>query len=282
MTTGAILGDELHEASGIAASRRHPGLLYLHEDGNENKGHVAAVDGTGKLRAVFKLKSVPDIDWEDIAVGPCSREQIVAGASCLYLADTGDKRNERTELHILRAMEPATLPAEVADKPIKIKEKDVEVFTFSFPDGPQDTEAMAVLPDARVVLLTKRDDGTTRLFRLTLQPGAGTLVEPLGALDVRDPPQVSGHPVRVTAADLTPDGRHLLVRTYGRVLLFDVGATLLGPAAAAPGLLAKAARAVIDGGGMKHCEAIAWDPAGGFWQVSEGANPPLWRVGCAK
>lgn len=280
VATGTIRGDELHEASGIAASRRFPGLLYLHDDGNENKGHIVAVDGAGVLRGVFKLKSVPDIDWEDIAVGPCSQEQVVAGANCLYLADTGDNGNNRAQVHILRTMEPEAMPAEVGDKPVKIKEKDVEVFAFTYPDGPQDAEALAVLPDSRVILLTKRDDGETHVFRLTLRAGTGTLVEPMGALDVRDPPMVVGHPVRVTAADLSTDGRQLLVRTYGRAFLFDVGAALQGPASA--DALKGVKRTVLDGGDMKHCEAIAWDPAGGFWEVAEGSNPPLWHVGCGK
>jgi hypothetical protein len=280
LSTGAILGSELREASGIAASRRHPGILYLHDDGNENKGRIVAVDGTGKLRGWFKLKSVPDIDWEDIAVGACSREQVVAGASCLYLADTGDNNHDRTQVHILRTMEPEAMPAEIGDKPIKIKEKDVEVFAFTYPDGPQDVEALAVLPDSRVILMTKRDDGLAHVFRLTLAPGTGTVVEPMGTLDVREPPMVVGHPVRVTAADLTADGRQLLVRTYGRVLLFDVGLALQGPASA--DALRDARRTLLDGGDMKHCEAITWDPSGGFWQVAEGANPPLWHVGCGK
>ena len=45
----------LDELSGIAASRRHPGIWWAHNDSN-NVGTLYAIDETGTVRATFPLR----------------------------------------------------------------------------------------------------------------------------------------------------------------------------------------------------------------------------------
>lgn len=276
---GTVTDAELTELSGIAASSRHPGVLWVLNDGG-NKPRLYALDGQGKWLATYKLKDVPSDDWEAVGLGPCSQDAVAAGSPCLYVADTGDNALTRKLSHILRMAEPKQIPGPGEDRSKGVDADQVEVFPFHFPDGPQDVEAMAVLADGRVLLFNKRDDGQSTVYRLTLTPGAVAVAEKLGTLMVRDPPLVSGLSLRVTAADLTPDGRWLLLKTYFRLFLFDLGTTLADPAEAADAALSTAVPSLLPLGFENQGESVTWDPAGGYWHVSEGTGSSLFRVDC--
>jgi len=280
-TAMGVVGDAgMIELSGIAASRDHAGIFWVHND-NGNKPRIYAIDSKGKRVASFKPKQVPNDDWEDIALGPCSREPILAGATCLYLADTGDNDLNRHAYHILRLAEPNP-PVVPSDNNVGIDTKEVEIYTFNWPGGPEDCEAMAVLADTRVLLFSKRNDGLSKVLRLSLEPGGRANVEALGTLDLREAQLRGGHPLRVTAADLAPDGRWLLLRTYDRVLLYDLGRELAGPADAAEAAVKVATPERLRSAPEHHGEGIAWDPRDGFWQIAEGPNVTLWHTGCAQ
>lgn len=72
------------EGSGLAASRRHPGILYTHDD-HGGKNQIFALDATNaRLRATFTISGATNHDWEDVAVGTCGQE------TCIYIGDIGD------------------------------------------------------------------------------------------------------------------------------------------------------------------------------------------------
>lgn len=285
--TGTLQTAQLSEVSGLAVSRRLPGVLWLHNDSG-HKPCLWAVDGGGTLLASFRLKHQPHHDWEDLALGRCSADRLPTDRACLYLADTGDNARSRSFAHVLRWPEPERLP-ELAAGPTpsrpprtKITEAEVDTFPFRYPAGPEDVEALAVLPDARVILIGKRTDGRPPVFRLALQPGAVLEAELLGFLDVRRQAVRTGHTVEVTAADLTSDGRWLLLRTYGHTLVFDLGGVLRASAADAEPALAAAQAVVVPSVVDGPTEAIAWDPRGGFWQLAEGGGAGIWRIACGR
>ena len=273
---GRATDPALAELSGVAASRRLPDVLWVHNDSG-NKARVYAIAPNGKRLASWKLKKVPSTDWEDIAIGPCGTVGSAQAASCLYLADTGDNHSDRTELHILRWPEPHALPAPGEDETLKVK-GEVEIFTFALPKGPEDVEAMAVLPDTRVVLFSKRNDATSNVYRVTL--GDKPLVEMLGTLNLRDELADRGEALRVTAADLHPDGRTLALRTYGRVLVADIGELLAGPADLASAGLTRVAWRRWPQPDEPHGEAVGWAADGGLWMLSDMALPVIWHAQC--
>lgn len=279
VASGTLDDEELSEISGLVASHQHQGVFWMHNDSG-NKPRLYAVDQTGKRVATYKFKDVPEVDWEDIALAPCSAEPGLASA-CLYVADTGDNEYKRSVYHVLRWAEPGKLPAPGTDDSKSVDPDKVEAFAFTYPDGPHNVEAMVVLPDTRVVLLTKQDDGLSKLYRVALQSGKVSQAELLGVLEVRDPPLVDGLSLRVTAADLGEDGRSLLVRTYFRIFLFDLGKALTGPATEAAPVLLAAKPTLLQGAFEPQGEAIAWDTKTGFWQVAEGVGATLFYVGCA-
>src|SRR5206468_8997829 len=69
----------IREVSGIVASRRHPGVFWVHNDSG-NAAALFAVRRDGSLVREYAVKA-PSLDWEDIAVDD---------AGHLYLGDIGN------------------------------------------------------------------------------------------------------------------------------------------------------------------------------------------------
>jgi hypothetical protein len=88
----------------------------------------------------------------------------------------------------------------------------VEAFHASYPDGPRDAEALFVAGEQDVFLITKGDPGDVALYRFPRPLAAGTTVQlqrisaPAGdaRIEAKDRP---------TAADISPDGRWVAVRS---------------------------------------------------------------------
>ncbi len=276
VSAGRVVDTALAELSGVAASRRLPDVLWVHNDSG-NKARVYAIAPSGKRLASWKLKKVPSTDWEDIALGPCGVGDEAKQQPCLYLADTGDNHNDRKEVHILRWPEPHALPAAGEDETLKVK-GDVEVFTFALPNGPEDCEAMVVLPDTRVVLFSKRNDATSNVYRVTL--GEKPLVEAIGTVVLKDELADHGEALRVTGADLHPNGTTLALRTYGRVLVADLGKLLGEPVAQARAGLTHVAWRKWPQPDEPHGEAIGWAQDGGLWLLSDVSLPVIWHAQC--
>jgi len=242
---------------------------------------VYAIDRKGQRLASYRLKHVPTQDWEDIARGPCKADETLEKPQCIYVADTGDNHLDRSTRHILRWHEPQRLPGSNEDRTVKVEDDQIEVCPVALPDGTQDIEAMVVLPDSRVILLSKRKDGTATVYRVALTPGKTAQAEMLGALNVQGATQAPRRDTRTTAADLHPDGKHLLVRTYSQVLLYDMGQSLASATADAAVALQAAVPRVLPSAAEPHGEAIAWDPQGGYFQLSDSPQSLVWHVACA-
>ena len=68
--SGALIRiDELAEASGIAASRRTPGTLWVVNDSEQPV--IYALDAKGAVTGRVRVTGATVEDWEAIGVGPC-------------------------------------------------------------------------------------------------------------------------------------------------------------------------------------------------------------------
>jgi hypothetical protein len=184
----------LSEASGVAASRRTPGVLWVHNDSAHPV--IFALDSEGTVKGRVRLTGASVVDWEDIAVGPCPQ------GSCIYLGDIGDNRGRRNAITVHRVAEPG--PGDTATAP-------VETFHAAYPDGPHDAESLFVTRDSTVFVITKGDPGSVALYRFPpLISGPTVALERVGeplatqGVDAKDRP---------TAADASPDGRWVALRT---------------------------------------------------------------------
>src|ERR671919_653887 len=68
--------DGLSEASGVAASRRTPGVFWAHNDSGDPV--LFALDRHGAVKGRVRATGASVDDWEDMAVGPCPP------GSCVY------------------------------------------------------------------------------------------------------------------------------------------------------------------------------------------------------
>jgi hypothetical protein len=177
---------DLREASGVALSRRTPGLLWSHNDSGQPL--LYAVDAaTGAVRGRVRVAGATVEDWEDVSMATCP------GGSCLYIADIGDNRLARRFVTIYRISEPQPQDAESSR---------AEVFTAVYPDGPHDAEALFVAADD-LYIVTK--DATTAIYRLPkpLRAGDKMMLERVAGLALK----------RVTDAETSVDGKWVAVRT---------------------------------------------------------------------
>ena len=207
--TGVFADKRISESSGVAPSRRTPGLLWTHDDSGEPP-YLFATDTTGAVRGTFSVTGARNLDWEDIALGPCG------GSACLYLADTGDNSERRSAVVLYRVPEPR-LPDR---RPKQVRPTaPAQAVTFRYPDGPHDVEAMWVAPNEDVHLVSKGRTGRIRHYRVraaswtSRRPVTAELLEAL-------PVPARSRLDYVTGAALSPDERIVAVRSYASVYFF--------------------------------------------------------------
>jgi len=191
----------LRESSGVVASHSRPGVYWTHNDAG-GAPEIYAVDAQGRLLQQVRLEGAKNEDWEDIARGPCPEGE------CLYLADIGDNHARRDEVVLYRVPEPREGEAVVR----------AERFPVRYPDRPRDAEALFVLPDTSIYILSKGREAPVALFRYPGRLRAGEAVELEHLRDLTPGPLP--HADRVTAADASPSGRWVAVRTYSTLMIF--------------------------------------------------------------
>jgi hypothetical protein len=196
--TGPLaLLSELPEASGIALSRRHPGILWLHNDSGRS---LIAIGPDGLVRARIQL-GVRTTDWEDVAAAPCPQ------GTCVYIADIGDNGGRRDRVTIYRTPEP-DLRDKMTQRP--------EAFHAIYPDGPRDAEALIVKSADEWFVVTKGREDEIGVYRFPVPPTPDTTVrlERIGTLDAALVEE------KVTGANVSTDGRWAVVRTHKSVLFY--------------------------------------------------------------
>src|SRR6185503_10164190 len=122
---GPAVLPEIPEASGLAVSRRYPGLLWSHNDSG-NAAVLFGIDAGGAARRRVRVP-IRTRDWEDVSAARCP------AGDCLYLADIGDNRLTRRQVQIYRVPEPAVGDTNTAPP---------EIFNAAYPDGPHNAEAL--------------------------------------------------------------------------------------------------------------------------------------------
>lgn len=194
------LDRHLSEASGVAASARTPGIYWTHND--NGKPRVFAFDSTGAGRGRVEIAGAAQVNWEDIAVAPCG------SASCVYVADIGDNAGNRPQIAVYRAPEPA--PGDSVSQP-------ASAFPATYPDEPQDAEAMFVLR-GRIYVVTKGETGPIAIYRYPANAAPGTVSRLEKVAELRD--EVTRRRERITGAGASSDGRWVAMRTLHMLTIY--------------------------------------------------------------
>lgn len=270
----ALLADtRINESSGLAISRLTPGVFWtLNDSGGEPCLH--AFDGSGRALARYRVPDAINLDWEDLAAGPDA-----GGKPALFVADIGDNLRVRPSIQIYQVPEPQVDVA--APQPLEdgTTEKAV-VWNARYPDGPHNAESLLVHPaTGEIFILTKSEDGDSRLFQLPQAPGAGgvlTLKE-VGHFTFAPLGRQGKRPVdncMATGACISPDGTRLVVGTYCSLYEWR-----LSPGTTIADALAGAPPERIEPLFSPQMEAVCYGPdSRTLWFTSERAPAPLYRV----
>lgn len=262
--SGNVATRALTKASGIAASRINPGVLWSHNDSG-GSNNVFAIGYDGAHLGSFTLSGSFAIDWEDIAIGPGP----TPGIDYLYVADIGDNFNFRPTVRVYRVAEPMVSPSAPAGN---VTLRGVQTITVAYPDGPRDAETIMVDVNGDIYIVTKRVSAQGRVYRAAFpQATSGTITMeyvtsiPWGAIN-----GAGG----ATAGDIAHDGSAIVVR---RLSNYSPAATLWRRA---PGMTIAQALALpgceLALPASPQGEAIAFAPDDlSLFSLSEGPNQPI-------
>jgi hypothetical protein len=103
----------LIESSGVAVSRAYPGVLWTHNDSGDGP-YLYATDLEGRDLGWLLVPGAQAVDWEDMALGPCPLSFLLLKpaststrpTACVYIADTGDNRENRPSVTVYAVPEP--------------------------------------------------------------------------------------------------------------------------------------------------------------------------------
>lgn len=264
---GVVPDQEFDELSGLAASGAFPDVFWAHNDSGDVP-RLLAMNEAGETIGRWAVPGADAVDWEDIATGPGPD----GDRSYLYIGDIGDNLAGRDHVTVYRVPEPDTVPT--GDGTLE----GAEAIDLRYDTGAADAEALLVDPrSGDLVIITKVVSGRSAVLVATADrvvTGAPVTMETVGALQVPAPKADAPTPVAplpstlVTAADISPDGSIILVRTYQQVLAFarsgdeSVAAALAGTPCVAP------SRPEPQG------EAVAWSTTGDAYVTSSEVQLP--------
>ena len=139
VTNGIVNIPLLKEASGVAASRNNPGVLWT-----ENDSGIAAVvyeiDSQGRNLGTYTLPG--NTHNEDIGIGPGP-----VTVACIFTSPTSaDNNSDRDNIQIYQAPEPAVYFWQ-ANNPVSNRAmKGTRTIFFTYPDGAHNAEAEFIDP----------------------------------------------------------------------------------------------------------------------------------------
>jgi hypothetical protein len=197
----------IDESSGLAASRTTRGVFWTHNDSG-GRPRLYAFDSRGNMLGRFAVDG-RNRDWEDL----CAYRR--KGRGYLVVADTGDNARRRRDYRIYVCREPG-FSAGGEGQPLKAAGdlKTVESFSFTYGDGQShDGESIAATPDGRVLYIVTRNRRKARCKAFRLDRYAAATGDELKAEVTAEEIAVLKY-ANVSALDISPDGRRMLVHTY--------------------------------------------------------------------
>ncbi len=253
------------EASGVAESRRNPGVLWMHNDSGDTH-RVFAVGRDGTPMGIYDFSGARLSDTEDLAIGPGPEPNV----NYVYVGDVGDNAIRRASIRVRRFPEPRILP--MVPTPRITLDEELETFTLRYPDGSHNCESIMIDPaNGDFYVMVKSGDGVSPVYRapapLSNEDG-DIIMEQVANLNFGPAPLNGSR--NTTAADISPSGREIIVRTYSRVFLWrrppgmTVGEAFGTPVCPMPHA------------NERQGEAIGYgQDDNGYYTVSEGANQPI-------
>jgi hypothetical protein len=195
----ATLADHtIDESSGVASSRRQPGLFWTHNDSGGD-AQIYLFDTKGRDLGSCVLADVLAYDWEDVASFTWQDKHY------LLLGDVGNN-GLAADVQILHLVEE---PPVEPDKGVAVEKVPVvQTIFFSYEDDHRNCEALAVDPTDRTILLATKQF-TLRCYVYALAWPKDDRKEALTARRIA----TLKIPL-VTGMDVSPNGRRAVLVTY--------------------------------------------------------------------
>lgn len=195
-----ITDSRVTEASGMVLSTKLPGHAYvINDSGNDPVVFVVQV-ATGAVVGTTALSGVELLDSEALALTADDQ---------LLIADIGDNAENRDEVALLTIQQPG--PGDATAVPT--------VYRVRYAGGPADAEGVLVEPGTgRVLIATKHFFGGGQVLAL---PKSLLASMPDAEVSLAQPLDVET-PALVTDAAILPDGSGAVLRTYGRVYVYQL------------------------------------------------------------
>jgi hypothetical protein len=193
---GVIQSPLIDEASGIAASRKNPGVLWVHNDGGPPC--LYALSPQGKHLGIYTLSGARNRDWEDIAIGPGPEPNV----DYLYVGDIGDNNSKHKYVTIYRVPEPRVDANQPAANVILT---GVEAIGLLYPDGPRNAETLMLDPLTKDIYIVSKEE-PSKVYRAAYPQSttSKTTLEYVAKLPWGT----------ATGGDISGDGRMVIVRNY--------------------------------------------------------------------
>ncbi len=246
---GTVASARVDEASGAAASRLVPGVVWAHNDSGDDPT-IYAIGPNGEDLGAVTVAGVIAFDWEDAAAGPGPQQ----GRNYLYLGDIGDNfglRKGEVTIHRIPEPEPTSVSSVEPD------------LTFVL-EGPELDYESLFIADGYLHLVSKNGDPAVVVRALLpTDDGAPGRLEEIARLDLG---------AEVTAADVSWDGRIIALRGYEQVWMWhrlpgqSVAETLASEPCPAPAPQ------------ERQGETLAFLENRSFVTLSEGSRPNLHLV----
>lgn len=222
---------EILESSGLVVT---DDLVITTNDSGDSARLFAVDPSNGKtLGTITYDASARDVE----ALAP-------AGGAAVWVGDIGDNLRKRDDIAVSRV-------------PVGAADADVEAATYRlrFKGGPRDAEALLAHPvTGRLYVVSKTVlGGEFFAAPADLDPSTKNLLKPIGAA-----------PGLVTDGAFFPDGRHLIVRNYGRAVVYAFPSLEVVGAFALPS--------------QQQGEGIAVAPDGEIYLSSEGLHSEVLRL----
>lgn len=190
-----ITDERVPEQSGLALSPSDPSLLYAIND-SDNTAAVYAIDKrNGDVVGVTTIDGYTLSDTEALGVG---------SDGTLWVADIGDNAASRSDIALYAFSEPGRGDSTVTPKRYPLR----------YPNGPQDAETILVGPESRKVMLVSKGVTGGSVYAAP-RPLRADRTNELRRVGRAHPPGL------VTDGAFTPDGKRIVLRTYGSAIVYD-------------------------------------------------------------
>ncbi len=252
-SSGVVASPDLVEASGLAASRVAPGVLWSHND-SQGTATLYAFAGNGDDLGGYDVPDAFALDWEDMSAGPGPEGH----GSYLYVGDIGDNfdiRGGLVTVYRVPDADPADLDGEFTES---------TALTYRYPEGNHNAEALFIDPVEPALYLVTKSRDEAFVFRGSLSPTDGPSDLALVATLF-----LGGE---ISGADMSFDGTTLGLRGYQTVWMWH-----RGPDVSVAEMLSEDP-CTSPSPEERQGEAITFDMDLAYWTVSEGPNSPIQRV----